>query len=53
MTTAPLRALHAALSGELLDERGLCTRSNVLLSLIGACTRGAEFNSVFFFLFLK
>lgn len=52
MSTASSCALHAALGGELLNERGLCTHSNVLLSLIGACTGGAEFDSagVFFIL---
>lgn len=50
MSRASLCALDVALGGELLNERGLCTRSNVLLSLIGACTRGSEFDSagVFF-----
>lgn len=37
--------LHAALCEQLLNERGLCTRADVLLSLIGACTVGAEFDS--------
>lgn len=42
MSTASLCALHAALGEELLNECGLCTRGDVLLSLIGACTGGAE-----------
>lgn len=44
--------LHAAFCGELLNECGLCTRADVLLSLIGACTGGAEFDSGGVFSFL-